>query len=102
MFGLSRIAGLFRKKELDCTEVRKLSSEYLEGDLPPSRLQRFRAHLSMCGPCQAFVDGLASVVGMLTKLPKIESPPGLKQSIMERIAEEDWGGQDKRPGIKPS
>ena len=95
MFGLYRILKSFRKTDLDCAEVRKLSSEYLEGDLAPSRLQRLRAHLSGCTPCQAFVDGLASTLGMLTKLPKIESPLTLKQSIMEHIKEENKGRDRK-------
>ena len=93
--GLSRITKLFGKTELDCVEVRKLSSEYLEGDLPPSRLQRFRDHISKCGPCQSFVDNLASMIGMLTKLPKTQSPPSLKSSIIEHIREQDNGKGNK-------
>ena len=82
----------FGKREMNCEEVGKLSSEYLDEELPTSRLERFRAHLSGCAPCQAFVDGLASMVSMLTTLPKTKSPPTLKQSIMEAIGEE----QEKR------
>ena len=88
MFGLERIARLFRSTELDCTGVRKMSSEYMEGNLPPSRMERFRAHVSKCGPCQSFVDSLTSMVGMLTRMPKMPSPPTLNDSIMNRIAEE--------------
>ena len=88
MFGLERIARLFRRTELDCTDVRKMSSEYMEGNLSPSLMERFRAHISKCGPCQTFVDSLMSMVGMLTKMPKMSSPPTLNESIMNRIAEE--------------
>ena len=88
MFFLDIVAKLFRRGEPDCVDVRKLSSEYLEGNLPPSRLERFRAHLSSCGPCRAFIDSLASMVGMLTNLPRVQSPATLKQSIVERIAKE--------------
>lgn len=88
MIGLDRILDLFRKRELDCVEVRKLSSEYLEGTLAPSRMQRLRAHLSKCSICQSFVDSLASVMSMLTSLPRVESPSNLKQSILQRIEED--------------
>ena len=88
---MRRLGRLFRKSEMDCTEVRDRSSEYLEGDLTPSRLQKFRTHIANCGPCQTFVDGLASVVGMLTKLPPAETPPKLKQSIMEQVEGEERG-----------
>ena len=77
---------------MDCVELRKLSSSYLEGDLPPTRLQKFRAHLSGCPPCQSFMDGLASMVNMLSELTKVRPPSTLKQSIMERIKEEEGRG----------
>ena len=92
MFRLSSILGFFRKTNLDCVEVRKLSSEYLEGDLPPSRLQIFRDHISNCRFCQSFIDSLASVVNMLSKLPKMQSPPALKQSIIEVVKEQGQRG----------
>ncbi len=85
---VDKIPRLFGKSEPDCVEVRKLSSEYLEGNLKPSRLKKIRAHLSSCGPCQAFVDSLASMIGMLTNLPKADYPPTLQQSIVGRIKEE--------------
>ena len=92
---MERMPRLFGKRDMNCQDVRKLSSEYLDEDLPPSRLERFRAHLSGCAPCQAFVDGLASMVRMLTTLPKTESPPTLRQSIIERIAEEEGKGSKR-------
>ena len=82
------LPSFFRRGEPDCVEVRKLSSEYLESSLPPSRLEKVRAHLSACPPCQAFVDGLASMIGMLTNLPRPEYPPSLQQSIVDRIEAE--------------
>ena len=70
-------------------DVRKLSSSYLEEDLPVSRLQKIRAHLSGCAPCRQFVDTLASMISMLARLPKSEAPAELKQSILERVKEEE-------------
>ena len=82
---MDRLRRLFAQAEVNCAEVRQRSSEYLEGDLTPSRLQRFRAHLAGCEPCQNFIDSLASVVNMLAGLGRVQSPPTLKQSIMQRI-----------------
>ena len=86
---MARLLGFFRNSDLDCVGVRKLSSSYLEGDLPPSRLEKVRAHLSGCPPCQSFVDGLASMVNMLSELTKVRPPSTLKQTIVERIKEEE-------------
>ncbi len=85
MFSLSRITKFLGKGDLDCAQVRKLSSEYLDGGLLPSRLDRFRAHISNCGLCKSFLDGLASTVSMLTGLTGTTSAPTLKQSIMAEI-----------------
>ena len=90
------LSRLFGNKEFDCGEVKNFSSEYIEGNLPPSRLEKLRAHLSGCPPCQSFVDGLSSMVGMLSKLPNMQVPPGLKQSIIEHTTEE---GKSKGDGV---
>ncbi len=95
MPALNMITRIFKKEGADCIQVRKLSSDFLEGALPPSRLQRIQAHLSNCGPCRSFVDGLASMMGMLRRLPKAESPSTLKGAIMQRIAEEGKGNFGK-------
>ena len=96
MFGSEMIRKLFGKHDLDCVEVRKLSSDYLEGDLRPSLLERFQAHISACGPCRAMVDSMRSVMGMLADLPKAEVPPDLKRSIIERTTQERKG---EAPGV---
>ena len=62
---LHRLRRLFQNGDLDCAGVRKLSSDYMEGELSPSRLQRFRAHIAECGPCKGFVDSLMSMVRAL-------------------------------------
>ena len=95
---MERILGWFWRKELNCDQVRKLSSEYLEGELSPSRLKSFSYHISKCGPCRAFVEGLVSMLGMLARLPKAEPPATLKQSILEQIrASRSDGEQGARP-----
>ena len=86
MFG--SIKKLFRKGEVDCEEVRRVSSDYIEEDLPPPRMSAVHAHLSNCGPCKAFVDTLATTIGMLARLPRVKAPDKFKQSVMDRIKRE--------------
>ena len=87
MSPFNKIVSLFRRGPPDCVEVRKLSSEYLEEELKQSRMQQIRAHLEGCGPCKAFVESLASTIGLLARLPRRESSSSLKQTIKERIKE---------------
>ena len=86
MFGL--LNKILRRGEVDCNEVQRRSSDYLEEDLPAPKLSAIRAHLSNCGPCRAFVDTLAATIGILSRLPKVSAPPSFKESTMERIRRE--------------
>ena len=61
---------LFHRGEVDCNEVQKLSSDSLEEDFAPPKRSAFQAHLDNCGPCRAFVDTLASTIGILSRLPQ--------------------------------
>jgi len=79
------IMKLLHPNEVDCIDTRQLSSDYLEENLSPSKLAAIQNHLSNCGPCQAFVDTLASTIGILTRLPRVTLPSSFKQSLMDKI-----------------
>ena len=85
---LSFVRKMFAGGEMDCKEVRRLSSEYLEEELPAVKQSAIRLHLSKCGPCKAFVQTLASTIGLLSRLPRISAPPGFKQSLIDRTRRE--------------
>ena len=92
---MSILGWIFGKREIDCPEVRKLASSYLEEALRPSRMERLRAHLSGCGPCRAFVSSLSSVIGTLARLPTVPAPQTLKQSIID-TARKNREGAERR------
>jgi predicted anti-sigma-YlaC factor YlaD len=79
---------LFHRGDADCNEVRKLSSDYLDEDLAPTKRSVIQAHLSNCGPCRAFVDTLASTIGLLSRIPKVSAPSAFHDSVMDRIKQE--------------
>ena len=81
-----RMATIFRRKEIGCPQVRDLSSDFLEGGLPPSSRTKIHAHLRVCTSCTAFIKSLASTITMLGKLPKSKASPSLKPNIRERVA----------------
>jgi len=82
---IKTIKRFFRKGELDCQDVADLSSAYIENDLKDSKRSAIQNHLSKCGPCQAFVDTLSSTIGLLSRLPGINPPSALKQSLRDRM-----------------
>ena len=86
MIGL--LKKIFHRDGDDCEEVRKLSSDYLDEDLAPTKRSVIQAHLSNCGPCRAFVDTLASTIGLLSRIPKVSAPSAFHDSVMDRIKQE--------------
>ncbi len=75
----------FGKGEFDCDDVADHSSAYIDNELKEDKRSAFQAHLSKCGPCQAFVGTLTSTIGTLSRLPGINAPSALKQSLLDRI-----------------
>ena len=65
------IKRFFRKGEFDCDDVADHSSAYLDNDLKEEKRSAFQAHLSKCGPCQAFVGTLSATIGALSRLPGV-------------------------------
>ena len=83
------IKRLFRKGEFDCDDVADHSSAYLDNDLKEDKRSAFQAHLSKCGPCQAFVATFSSTIDALTRLPGVNAPSALKQSLLNRMRKEN-------------
>jgi len=71
--------------QFDCDDMVNHSSAYIDNDLKSDLRSAFQAHLSKCGPCQAFVGTLSSTIGALGKLSGISAPSALKQSLIDRI-----------------
>ncbi len=85
---LRAIKRYFRKGEFDCDDVADHSSAYLDNDLKEDKRSAFQAHLSKCGPCQAFVSTFSSTISALSRLPGVNAPSALKQSLLDRMHRE--------------
>ena len=83
------IKRFLRRGEFDCDDVADHSSAYLDNDLKEEKRSAFQAHLSNCGPCQAFVETLSATIGALSRLPGVNTPSALKQSLLERMHREN-------------
>ena len=84
---VSRITGIFkrREKDLDCEEVRDLSSDYIDEELDQATADKVSSHLDWCGPCNAFVNTLRATVRILRGMPKSEAPSDLRQRVRENL-----------------
>ncbi len=76
---------LFKRGEVDCDDVQRLSSDYIEEQLPPKKLASVQSHLAGCAPCRAFVDTLTTTIGLLARLPRVSAPPSFKKDLNDKI-----------------
>ena len=76
---------IFNRGEVDCDDVQRLSSDYIEDELSPKKLASVQKHLAGCGPCRAFVDTLTTTIGLLGRLPRVSLPPSFKENLNDKI-----------------
>jgi putative zinc finger protein len=71
--------------EIDCYQVRRELSDYLEGDLTPRFRLQIEEHLKSCDHCRAVHDGTRNVVRLLGDEKAIELPQGFSQRLYKRL-----------------
>ena len=72
--------------EIDCREVWKEITNYIEGDLPPEMRERVDRHLKECPHCKAVYDGSRNVVRLLGCTTVLELPTGFSQRLHRRLS----------------
>ena len=87
---VSRFLRGFRrpKMDVDCEEVRRLSSDYIDAELEQSSAGKVRGHLERCGPCSAFINTLRATVELLSSIGKRRADGGFRRRVRESIARE--------------
>lgn len=74
--------------EIDCREVWKEITNYMEGDLTPEMRERVGRHLKECPHCKAVYDGAQNVVRLLGGKEVLELPTGFSQRLHDRLSAE--------------
>ena len=85
---LKWIRRLIRRGELDCDDIRSLSSDYVDGTISESVAENFRRHLAECQNCSRFVATFRATVLTLRDLPRRTAPVDLRDRVNERIQAE--------------
>ena len=93
---VSRFFGLFRRKDriddsadLNCKDLRELSSDYIDGELDEAAASKITNHIGWCKPCNAFISTLRTTVEFLKASPKRTAPSGFRQRIKESIPKQN-------------
>ena len=74
--------------EIDCLEVIRELSNYLENDLSAELREQIVEHLKVCAHCTAIHDGLNNVVRLLANEKAVELPAGLSERLFQRVAQQ--------------
>ena len=56
-------------EHLPCNEVVELLTDYLDGALDASTVERVEAHLALCPPCVIYLDQLRTTIADIGLLP---------------------------------
>ena len=71
--------------QIDCRQILRELSDYLDADLPPELRLQIERHLKECDHCTAVYDGMRNVVRLLGDEKVIELPEGLSERLYKRI-----------------
>ena len=61
----------------------ELSTDYLEGALPPRAWLAARWHLFLCGPCRAYYRQLANTIRLLRGRPLPGPPAQVEAALLD-------------------
>lgn len=71
---------------LTCKEITELVTDYLEGRLSFMERLKFLWHLSMCGPCRAYVKQVKMTVEVLGKMETPPPSPDMERELLRQFS----------------
>jgi anti-sigma factor RsiW len=70
-------------KEMACQELVELVTAYLDGSLSRSDRRRFRAHISGCDHCTAYVEQMRLVIEASGSLTEENIDPAARDELLD-------------------
>jgi predicted anti-sigma-YlaC factor YlaD len=76
--------------DITCAELVELVTEYLEGALEPTLVERFEEHLVLCDGCSIHVQQMAETIRMTGSLREEDLQPEMAERLL--VAFRSWNG----------
>ncbi|HSE48045.1 MAG TPA: zf-HC2 domain-containing protein [Terriglobales bacterium] len=73
------------KIPVDCLQVFREISNYLEGDIAPEVRAKMEAHFKVCAHCTAVLDGSRNVVQLVGDGKAFDVPHGFSQRLYSKL-----------------
>jgi anti-sigma factor RsiW len=74
--------------DLTCQELVEIVSDYLEGVLPASDLERFEAHLRTCDGCTTYLEQMRTTIRFMGTLREDGVDPVAREHLLQVFR--DW------------
>jgi len=71
--------------EIDCVEVWRQISNYLEGEVDPALRASMASHFKDCAHCSAVLDGTRNVMKLVGDGKAFEIPAGASQKFYNKL-----------------
>jgi anti-sigma factor RsiW len=72
---------------MTCRELTELLLEYIQGELDPDLCEHIHRHLSLCPPCEAYVETYRITIQLTRRLPAAPMPPELAERLEDALRE---------------
>ena len=70
-------------REMACQELVELVTAYFDGSLSRADRRRFRAHISGCDHCTAYIEQMRLVIEGTGRLTEDDIDPNARQELIE-------------------
>lgn len=74
--------------KLDCEDVRREISNYIDNDILPEKRRLLEAHLEQCQYCAVLLDSVHNVLVLVADERRFELPVGFGERLHVRLAKE--------------
>jgi len=76
------------ERDMTCTQIVELITEYLEGGLSSADRERFEEHIGFCDWCLAYLDQMRQTIATVGRLRDGDLPKELEQNLLTTFR--DW------------
>ena len=71
------------ERDMSCSEIVELVTEYVEGGLTAADRDRFEEHIGFCTPCLTYLDQMRRTVDGIGEVPRDDLSAELQASLVE-------------------
>jgi anti-sigma factor RsiW len=74
--------------KLNCEDVRREISNYIDNDISPRNRELLEAHLEQCQYCAVLIDSVHNVLILIADERRFELPAGFGSRLRDRLDKE--------------